>query len=44
MDQYIKINGQCKNTWDLGLKLKKDYNSTRTTFTWKHLVNSYLEH
>lgn len=43
MNQYIKTNGQGKYTWELGLKLKKDYNSTRTTFTWKHLVNSYLE-
>ena len=43
MDQYIKTNGQNKDTWELGLKIKKDYNSTRTTFTWKHLVNCYLE-
>lgn len=37
--QSIKPNG----SWELGINLRKDYNKTRTTFTWYHLKNTYLE-
>lgn len=37
--QSINPNG----SWELGLYLRKDYNKTRTTFTWHHLKNTYLE-
>lgn len=36
--QSIKPNG----SWELGLNLRKNYNKTRTTFTWSHLKNTYL--
>ena len=39
------INKESSNkSWELGVSLRKDYNKTRTTFTWNHLKNSYLEH
>ena len=37
--QSINLNG----SWELGINLRKDYNKTRTTFTWFHLKNTYLE-
>lgn len=38
-NQSIKPN----SSWELGLNLRKNYNKTRTTFTWYHLKNTYLE-
>jgi len=29
-------------SWELGNHIRKDYNSTRSTFTWDHLNNCYL--
>lgn len=38
-----KEGGQSINTFNTGVLLRKDFNSTRTTYTWNHLNNSYLE-
>jgi hypothetical protein len=39
----LQINNNLTSSYlDYAVQTRKDFNSTRTTFTWKHLKNSYL--
>lgn len=38
-ESVIKTN----ESWNVALKISKDFNSTKTTLNWSHLHNSYLE-
>jgi len=37
-----KANSLTTSYLDKALKIRTDYNSTRTTYTWNHLKNCYL--
>jgi len=41
--EFKKISAKTSDYLDQAIIIRKDFNKTRSTFSWKHLINCYIE-